>query len=210
MCFKDEDQLAISLLLSYLGQYHKLSEGLATEYRQHCSVSKIKKSKYILSPVDNNRFLYYIVSGTARGFIRDNGKDITTRFAFKHQIIGTIRQPTEGALYAQEYLQALEDCLLVCIPYSFMDRSYYQYSEANIIGRKLLALQYHDASQRAILARINRASDRYKQLLLDIHISNSQIPLRYVASYLSIRVETLSRIRKVEFNPSLKLIDKVA
>lgn len=210
MSYKDEDQLAISLLLSYLGQYHELSESLASEYRQHCIVSKIKKSKYIHSPLDNNLFLYYIVTGTARGFIRNSGKDITTWFAFKNQIIGTIPNLNEVGLSSQEYLQALEDCILVCIPHSFIDRIYNQYPESNIIGRKVLALQYFGASQRSILARITRASDRYKQLLLDNQILLSQIPLRYVASYLSIRLETLSRIRKREIDTSLKLIDKVA
>jgi len=210
MSFKDEDQLAISLLLSYLGQYHTLSESLASEYRKHCTVSKIKKNKFILSPIDNNKFLYYIVSGTARGFIRDRGKDITTWFAFKNQIIGTIRHPEGKEIYEQEYLHALENCVLVCIPHAFIERICDHYPEVNIIGRKVMELQYFEASKRSILARITKASDRYKQLLQDNEINLAQIPLRYISSYLSIRVETLSRIRKKEIYSSLKLIDNVA
>ncbi|PWS26704.1 Crp/Fnr family transcriptional regulator [Pedobacter yonginense] len=210
MSFKEEDQLAISLLLSYLGQYSTLSEGLATEYRNHCSVSKIKKNKFILSPMDNNRFLYFIVSGTARGFIRDRGKDITTWFAFQNEIIGTICHPDGQEIYEQEYLHALEDCLLVCIPHDFMNRICEDYPEANIIGRKLMAIQYFEASKRSILARITKASDRYRKLTMDSEKIIREIPLRYIASYLSIRVETLSRIRKKDLHSSLKLIDNVA
>lgn len=200
-----EDQFALSFLLYYLKQHHSLSDKLVAEYRQNCVVVEVKKSKYILSPVDGNKYLYYIVSGTARGFIRDQGKEITTWFAFQDEIMGAVSHPDDHSIYSEEYIHALENCLLVCIPYSLIDRLCEQFKEANIINRKLLALQYFKASQRSILARIPKASDRYRHLLADKRMILSHIPLRYLASYLSIRLETLSRIRRKEIEASLNL-----
>ena len=205
-----EDQFAISFLLYYLKQHHPLPDKLIEEYRKNCLVVEVKKSKYILSPVDNNKFLYYIVRGTARGFIKDRGKEITTWFAFENEIMGAAQHPNENAHYSAEYIHALENCLLVCVPYSLIDRMYEQFREANIIGRKLLALQYFAASQRSILARIPNASDRYRQLLSDKRFVSSHIPLRYLASYLSIRLETLSRIKKKEMQVALSLKEVLA
>ncbi|WP_431295076.1 hypothetical protein [Pedobacter sp. P26] len=71
---------------------------------------------------------------------------------------------------------------------------YTKYPEANLIGRKLFALHYYAASERAILARIPKAIGRYRKIQesgLDI----KRIPQRYLASYLGVRVETISRIR---------------
>ncbi|WP_316804115.1 Crp/Fnr family transcriptional regulator [Pedobacter nototheniae] len=210
MSFKDEDQLAISFLLNYLQQQHSLPERLVSEYRQHCKVIKVKKSKYILSPVDNNKYLYYIVSGTVRGFIRDQGQEITTWFAFEQEIMGALRHPEEATHYSEEYLHALENCMLVCIPYLLIDRMCEEFAEGNKISRKFLTLQYFSASQRSILARIPKATDRYKRMLTDERFIMSRIPLRHLASYLSMRLETLSRIRKKEFDSSINLKEALA
>ncbi|RZK15094.1 MAG: Crp/Fnr family transcriptional regulator [Flavobacterium sp.] len=199
----DEDQIKITRLITYLEQYHSLTKGLISAYRENCKVIYVKKNKYILSPVDANKYLYYIVDGVARGFVRDQGQEITTWFAFEHEIIGAIRNPAEDSSYSSEYLQALENCLLVCIPYQLVNNIYEEYPETNTIARKLLEIQYFTASKRSILARIPKALDRYKQLLAENQTGMSKIPLRYIASYLSMRLETLSRIRKKEFSSTI-------
>ncbi|WP_316832690.1 Crp/Fnr family transcriptional regulator [Pedobacter aquatilis] len=200
-----EDQLAISVLISYLKSINTLSEGLISLYRQYCKVMRIRKNKYILSPVDNNQYLYFIVHGTARGFIKDEGIEITTCFAFENEMMAAMREPQEHINYSPEYLHALENCLIVCIPYALIEENSTDFPELNFISRQLLALQSFYAAQRSILARIPKAADRYKKVLLDERFKLSPIPLRYLASYLSIRLETLSRIRRKETDALLSL-----
>jgi len=199
----DEDQINITRLIMYLQEYHSLPDEIISAYRENCKVIFIKKNKYILSPVDTNKYIYYIVSGVTRGFVKDQGQEITTWFAFEQEIIGAIKNPVDDASYSPEYLQALENCLLVCIPYQLINSTYDRFPEANAIARKLLEIQYYTASKRSILARIPKASDRYKRLLAENQTGMGKIPLRYIASYLSMRLETLSRIRKKEFNATV-------
>jgi len=181
-------------LFDYLEQFYPLSAAFKVELEKSCKLIHIKKSKYILSPIDTNVYLYFLVSGLVRGFIRDGKNDISTWFSTGNEIIGAIRHPHQQPSHSFEYLQALEECQLICIPYTLIDLLYTNYPESNLIVRKLLALQHYAASERAILARIPKAMGRYRKLLesaLDI----SRIPLRYLASYLGMRLETLSRIR---------------
>jgi CRP-like cAMP-binding protein len=180
-------------LYDYLEQFHPLSNAIRAELERSCKLIRIKKNKYILSPIDSNTSLYFLVNGLVRGFIRDGKKDISTWFSFENELIGAICEPDQQPSPSIEYLQALEDCTLICIPYTLIDLLYAKYPEANIIGRKLLALHYYAASERAILARIPKATGRYRKLQesgLDI----KRIPQRYLASYLGVRVETMSRI----------------
>ncbi|SDF66968.1 cAMP-binding domain of CRP or a regulatory subunit of cAMP-dependent protein kinases [Pedobacter terrae] len=181
-------------LFDYLEQFHPLAEAFKVELEKSCKLIHIKKSKHILSPIDTNVYLYFLVNGLVRGFVRDGKNDISTWFSTGNEIIGAIRHPHQRPSHSFEYLHALEECQLICIPYTLIDSMYDHYPEANLIGRKLFALQHYAASERAILARIPKAMGRYRKLQesgLDIN----RIPQRYLASYLGMRLETLSRIR---------------
>lgn len=187
-------------LIEFFEQYHPVSDALVAEYEKHCSLVSVRKNKHIVSPIDSNAALYFVKSGVVRGFIKDGAKDITTWFSFGNNIIGAIRHPDQKAYHSVEYLQALEDCELIRIPYVLIDSMYANYKEANIIGRKLLALHYYAASERSILARIPNALRRYRMLQESKKIDMNRIPLRYLASYLGMRLETLSRIRSKELH----------
>lgn len=182
-------------LFTYLEQFHPISDEYRNTYNGHAQLIKVRKNKYILSPLDHNACLYFLNSGIVRGFIKEGAKDITTWFSFGNEIIGAIRHPHENAYHSIEYLQALEDCTLICIPYTLIDILYSTFAECDLIGRKILAIQYHAASERSILARIPIAADRYKRLMASGIQEFSRVPLRYLASYLGMRLETLSRIR---------------
>ncbi|QNN44032.1 Crp/Fnr family transcriptional regulator [Pedobacter roseus] len=191
-------------LIKYFEQYHPLSKGFIADHVLHCRRLQVKKNKFILSPIDHNASLYFITSGLVRGFIKDNGKDITTRFSFENETIGAIHHPDQTSNHSVEYLQALEDSELISIPFALIDSVYSLYPEANVIGRKMLAIQYYAASERSILARITNAASRYQKFASTKSVAVDRIPLRHLASYLGMRSETLSRIRSKEIKPSTR------
>lgn len=189
----------IEPLFNYFKSLSPISEELMIDYRTHCCPITVKKNKFIVSPLDHNAYLFFITSGLVRGFVRNNNKEITTRFSFENEIIGAIRHPDGLESYSTEYLQALEDCHLIRIPYSLIETVYSKFPEAHIIGRKLFAIQYYAASQSAILARIPNAADRYSMFVSKGINYIDRLPVKFQASYLGMRVETLSRIRsKIE------------
>jgi CRP-like cAMP-binding protein len=185
----------LSPLFSYLEQYAPLSSGYQDAYLGRAQLLNVKRSKFILSPIDNNACMYYIIKGALRGFVKNKKKDITTFLSFENEFIGAIRHPHLQEAQSHEYIQALEDCELIAIPYDLIDHLYETFPETNIIGRKWLALQYYNASDRAILARIPAAAERYSMLLDKRGKELDRVALRYLASYLGMRSETLSRIR---------------
>ena len=185
----------IKPLLDYLNAKHPLSEGYIELLSNHVKPISVRKNKFILSPVDNNTYIFFIIHGLARGFIKDRNKEITTWFSVGNEFVGAIRNPAQGINPSIEYLQALDDCELLAVPYSIIDLLYSKFPEANIIGRKLLAIQYHAASERSILARIPSAQKRYERFVEISQVDLNRVPLRCIASYLGMRLETLSRLR---------------
>jgi len=189
-----ESQLYLQPLVKYLEQFHPVSKELITHYEKNCRLVTVKKNKFILSPFDNNNAMFFLLKGVVRGFIKEDKKDISTWFGFENQFLEAVRNPAQQSNYSVEYIQAIEDCTLIEIPQKLTSSLYTACPEANIISRKLLSMHYYAATERSTLARIPTALSRYLKLEktgMDI----SRIPQRYLASYLGIRFETLSRLR---------------
>lgn len=193
-----ESQRYLQPLIKYLEQFHPLSKEFIQHYEKDCSMITIKKNKFVLSPFDTNNSMFFLLKGIVRGFIKEEKKDISTWFGFENQFIEAVRNPEQQSNYSVEYIQAIEDCEMIRIPYKLTNFLYTVYPEASIIARKLLAIQYYASTERSTLARIPTALGRYLRLERS-GMDTSRIPQRYLASYLGIRFETLSRLRNRSF-----------
>jgi CRP-like cAMP-binding protein len=96
---------------------------------------------------------------------------------------------------APENIQALEDSKVICLPYETIQFLYARFTSINVFARKLLEKYYADAETRNFISRMPNAHKRYEWFLeLYPHLAN-RVPLKYIASFLGITLETLSRIR---------------
>lgn len=185
----------VNAVLNYFSSLSPITPGFIQEIQNNVQPILIKKNKYILSPIDNNDCVFFVVTGLVRGFVKEDGKEITTWISLGSEFIGAIQHPDASVEPSIEYLQALDHSELVAISHVLIDKLYAICPETNVIGRKILALQYHAASERSILARIPSAEKRYEKFLELNSFDVSKVPLRCIASYLGMRLETLSRIR---------------
>ena len=183
-----------SPLISLFNRFHPVNEEMEKRINQYTFPVTFKKNKFIISPVERNKYLFLIMKGVVRGYIKDGKAEITTWISKEGEIIGTIRNLwLKGD--SDEYLQALEDVELISIPHVLTEYLYENFPEANIIGRKMMELHYRSAEERAYLCRISSAEKRYKRFLLSFPDLIHRVSLKYIASFLAIRLETLSRIR---------------
>ncbi|MGC4036973.1 MAG: Crp/Fnr family transcriptional regulator [Chitinophagaceae bacterium] len=155
----------------------------------------LAKGKFLMKPGNNTgEFIYLIIKGVIRAFIKEDGKEITTWINEENEIVGSIRSL---GLYrpSDEYLQAIEDTYLIGIPYRMVEFLYDNFPEANIIGRKILEESYRDAEERAYICRIPSAEKKYRRFIETRPQLINRVSLKYIASYLGMTLETLSRVR---------------
>jgi len=184
----------VSPVVGVLKKIHPLNPDIEERINQSTFPVFFKKNKFIISPVDKNEHLFLIVKGVVRGFIKDEKTEITTWISKENEVVGTIRNLWLSG-ESEEYLQALEDVELIAIPHMLSEYLYENYTEANIVGRKMMELCYRSAEERAYLCRISSAEKRYKRFLVSFPDLINRVSLKYIASFLAIRLETLSRIR---------------
>ncbi len=94
-----------------------------------------------------------------------------------------------------EFVQAVEQTELVYFPGAELTQLYLQFPECNIIVRELLLKAYLQSEERGRFLRTKSASQKYASILLYNPDLILRVPAKYIASYIGISEETLSRVR---------------
>lgn len=154
----------------------------------------LNKGEYLVNAGGMCTGIYLIRKGILRSYIKEGAKEITTWISNEQELVTCItsfglQQP------ARENIQALEDCDLTVLNLEDLQFLYENFPEANIVGRKLLEKYYRDAEERAFIARLMEATSKYKHFIATKSALLNRVPLKFIASYLGMTLETLSRIR---------------
>lgn len=182
-----------------LYDYLPLTDEQWEVFRQGFKVRKYQKGDFILSEGETERFLSIVLSGCTRHYVMVRGEEKSFDFSFQHEF-----NCSYSSFIQQEpscfFVQALEDCVLASIHYDFLQQLYQHHPESNKFGRTAVEQYYIWREQREISLMTDSAQERYLRLMEKYPVYLEQVPLKYLASYLNIKPESLSRIRKKLFD----------
>ncbi|MBS1655799.1 MAG: Crp/Fnr family transcriptional regulator [Bacteroidetes bacterium] len=184
----------VTLLADFVNTIYPVRQEINEYLVQNSSVINVSKNSLLLRSGDICRHLYLVRKGVLRGYIKDGTKEITTWITAESEIVTSINGFHQQKP-SPENIHAIENCELIAFPYDGLQYLYDTYPEANIVGRKVLEQYYVDAEQRAYISRLASARSRYNHFLETKGYLANRIPLKYIASYLNMTIETLSRIR---------------
>jgi CRP-like cAMP-binding protein len=185
----------ISSVIATLDYFYPLSEGIKDYFRKHSYCCSFRKGKLLLKAGQICEHIYFIKKGAVRGFIKEGTKDITTWITAENEVVSSI-SALDAREPALENIQAIENCELLALTYADFQDLYIKFPEFNIVARKVLQKYYKDAEGRAFIVRLTNAENKYRLFITRYgHLAN-RIPLKYIASFLGITLETLSRVRK--------------
>ena len=185
----------ITPLLNVLNYFHPLTPGMEAFLKKHVTALSVRKRKLLLKEGNFCDHVYFIVKGAVRGFTREGQKDITTWIVVENELVSSILSLNRRTP-SIENIQVLENTELLVITNIDLQKMYDEIPEFNIAARKLLQHYYADAERRAFIARLTKAENKYRHFLLHHEPLANRIPLKYIASYLGMTLETLSRVRK--------------
>ena len=185
----------ISQLIAALNFIHPVSDAVKNYLAAHVRPMQIKKGKYLLKSGEISNEFYFINKGVIRGFIKIDQREITTWITAENELVTSISS-FDLQSPARENIQAIENCDLLIMTHDALQNLYDTIPEFNITGRKLLTIYYRQAEERALISRLMKASSKYQYFLTMHENLANRIPLKYIASYIGINLETLSRVRK--------------
>ncbi|MBO9633369.1 MAG: Crp/Fnr family transcriptional regulator [Chitinophagaceae bacterium] len=181
-------------LIDFLQSLHTINDEIVDYFRKHVTEKKVTRGKLLLTAGEVCENHYFIKKGLVRGFIIEDGKEITTWICREGEVITSIVNLLNMDAMG-ENMKTLENSELIVLPTSHIQYLYDHYPEFNIVGRKLLERYYYDAQQRAIICRIPNASKRYEHFINTRPELVNRVPGKYIASFLNMTEETLSRVR---------------
>lgn len=157
---------------------------------------QVAKRRYLLEPGHICRSIYFIESGQFRLYDLDaNGTEINRRFSFEHQFAVDF-QSFISQSPSRYFLQAMKDSEVTAISYADLQRTYDQSKGWERLGRLLAERAYQQVNEKLELMQFNTPEERY-QFILDTRPELlERISLAHLSSYLGIRPESLSRLRK--------------
>ncbi len=157
---------------------------------------KLKKKEYLLKQGQICRGIYFLTEGTIRTFhINNDGKEINTAFYFQNEFLREIESMTNN-IPSQKNIQAIENSTVLYIDKAKLVILYEKSEFYQKLGRMILEkLTIREQKYSSFLTTYS-PKERYLYILENRPEFIERIPLQYLASYLGISRESLSRIRK--------------
>jgi len=155
---------------------------------------KFAKNEFILREGEISTNIFWIVKGLVRQFYFKNDKELTEYMATENNIVMCIEslfreQPTKLQI------KALEPTILIALPKADLEAVAMKSVNIQILYRKILEESLILSQHHADMLRFESALDRYQKLVKNQPQLVLRAPLVYIASYLQMTPETLSRVR---------------
>lgn len=181
-------------LIKHLNNIYPLSPGLIKDIWDFGQIKEYKKDDLILKEGGVANYTSYVLKGAVRSYYLKDDEEITTKFLQEGSYITSTysyfsRKP------GNENIIALEDVTLACYHYDHMQQMYKNHLEFNIHGRKFTELYLYSAEIELYNLRKTKAEDRYRYFVKHYPQLLQRAPLKHIATYLGMSLETLSRIR---------------
>lgn len=155
---------------------------------------KFSKGEIILREGEVCRNIYYVERGLIRQFYFKNGKQITEHLGVDHTIFMCIE-----SLFREEpthlQVEALEASYIYALPKHRLEQVALHNVNIQILFRKILEESLVISQVMADLVRFETAQERYRKFCKLAPQIVLRAPLVYVASFLQMTPETLSRVR---------------
>lgn len=158
---------------------------------------KIEKGKTLLKEGQVSNKIYFVISGIYRVYKLEDRKEITSYFNYEYRnqfITSFISLITQQP--SKENIECIENGEVLCINYSDWKELYKISNQINTFGRIMAEYNYVLAISRIESLQYKQAKDRYLSFISLYPNLLNMIPHHYIASYIGVTPESLSRIRK--------------
>lgn len=152
------------------------------------------KNDFVLKQDAICRHIYFVKSGMIRIFYLKDGRDVTEWFACDREFCFSITSYFHE-VPSKLIIQCIEDCEITYLPKSELERLSDENLEISRFYRSLLAGSLIGSQLRMESMQFETALQRYQSLMNNNPEIIQRAPLKYIASFLGISFETLSRIR---------------
>ena len=162
---------------------------------QHEGVQKtFAKGEFVIREGEIERHIYFVASGAIRVFLLSEHEELTVRFGYEGSFINSLSSFIKQSP-SEFYIEAIRKTTLHMIDREHFRTLVQQNEETQAQYNAMLEILVTQQIEREIDLLTVSPSERLKRVLARSPNLFQEIPLKYIASYLRMTPETLSRVR---------------
>lgn len=178
-----------------MSQQMSLSEEECEAVNRYIPIQEFAKGTVLLQAGNVANDSYFTLKGCVRLYYLVDGEDKTTQFFTEGDAIASMNSYI-NRVPANHFLECVEDCTLAVLNYEKEKKLYKLFPKLESICR--ISMEDDFGKQQEMLAShvTNSPEQRYQLLLKQRGDLVQRVPQYHLASYLGVKPESLSRIRK--------------
>lgn len=186
---------SFEILLQTLKQITTLDQEEEVLFENAFKTFSLQKNEYFLQSTEVNTKLGFLCKGLVRYFVFRNEEEATLEFTKEGEFVADYgsfisKQPSI------QNIQALEDCEFLVIDYDELQKLYQVSKNANLLGRIIIEHRFIIMVNQLLTVHQYNPEDRYRYFLEKYKDLVQRIPQYLIASYVGVKPQSLSRIRK--------------
>jgi CRP-like cAMP-binding protein len=175
--------------------YQHIPDNLNNYLFAESNVRNYGKEDFISQQGDYLKEFFRVKTGIVRALYSNGSAVITTEFYFPGEMITCFIPAYTGEQMLQG-LQSITETSLQCCPLDTFKERVMKNEEARNYLDKIIAIFMLEQQHRSQIFRTSSAIERYEHLMRNYPEYLETIPLKYLASFIDMKRETLSRMRK--------------
>jgi len=184
-----------SNLISFVNQFVEFKQADYEVASQFIEIRQIKRNEVLINEGEIANIIAFTNKGYLRVFINHDGdeitRDITPLNTFATALPSFITQTPSF-----EIISAITDSELFIIKKSDLEYLYDSCPKWERLGRRIIEEMFVEAQRRLYLFITETAEYRYKLMMKRHPNMIRDVPLKYIADFLGIKLQSLSRLRK--------------
>lgn len=182
-------------ILKRLSQFITLDKSEQDYFTTKLQVKEYKRKELILGEGQLCKYIYFINYGCLRYYYNVGGEENTGQFFFENGFYVDyesflLKKPTN------QNIETLEKSQLLLLSTKDLQQLYIDIPKFERFGRLMAENAFLGIRQRIEMLENKTAEERYITLIRDRPKVFERIPQHYIASYIGIKPQSLSRIRK--------------
>ena len=182
-------------IIKFISQFVDLDELELQDIQNRVEFIQLKKNDIFINEGQIAKDIAFTNEGYLRVYYNHDGDEITRDITPLHTFV-TALPSFVSQTPSFEVISAITDCELIIISKENLEYLYNKYPKWERLGRRIIEEMFVESQRRIYSFITETAEQRYKKFLKLYPEMIRDVPLKYIADFMGIKFQSLSRLRK--------------
>ena len=181
-------------ILKYLSKYAIITKDIENAISESLFIKSFEKGSVLLKAGDISYECYFVLKGCIRSYFLKDGEEETIEFYTEEYSV--VPENIGTTMPSAFYLECLEDTVVSVGNPKLEKETFQKYPQLESLSRVIAESMIIEQQKSFIRFKTTTPEERYLEMQKNRPDLIQRVPQHQIASYLGIKPESLSRIRK--------------